>query len=470
MPRFIALAALLATSVILGFTIAVNGGWVAASLTATITLAAALLTCYLTIARTAFSVPFAYLAILGVFHLGFVLQLSIWPDGTEWPTWLYAETLRDSLILCAVAFACYGWGVLAFGSLHGPLQTTKRVYAESTALAWAGAVLAGVGLLSLYAGMARLGIWTGSYAESYTTRLDQDPRLFGIGILALKMGFIAWAIAAPPRWALPIVGVFFVAAAPLLMAGFRGPVIVTAIPMLIILHRVRPVPARVIGAVCIAAAMVVMPAVRLVRSTADMPFVEAVRQAEWLGLFAEAGGSIRPLVETHRLLSDDVESYWYGQSYLMALMRVVPNVGVGAEYSIGLGGKLPPNHWLTATVAPHTYRRGGGLGFSGVAEPYLNFGVAGILLFFLAMGYALAQGERLSLRSPFYASVFMVATSALLWTARNDFMEVFRLSAWFAVVCVLVALAEYVLRRPSRRKVVGKNPVGAEHLLRPVAR
>ena len=65
---------------------------------------------------------------------------------------------------------------------------------------------------------------------------------------------------------------------------------------------------------------------------------------------------------------------------------------------------------------------GEGVGFTAIGEPYLNFGLPGVIAFFLALGYLLGRLDQVNLLE---RPGLLVFASAILWhliqTVRDDF-------------------------------------------------
>lgn len=126
--------------------------------------------------------------------------------------------------------------------------------------------------------------------------------------------------------------------------------------------------------------------------------------------------------------------YRLGQSYWLALTNAIPNVGLQMEFSgreeflsKGVADKkalsvMLPADWYTYIVDRWMFDRGGGTGFSTIAEAYLNFGVVGVMGFFYAVGFMLARLDQQDLR---YNPNLLVIAGAMLWpllkTVRNSF-------------------------------------------------
>ena len=99
----------------------------------------------------------------------------------------------------------------------------------------------------------------------------------------------------------------------------------------------------------------------------------------------------------------------------MALQRVASNFSPewqGATY-IPLED-LPPTHWVTRLAAPWKYNHYGGIGFSAVAEPYVNFGWAGVLAYFLLLAMALVWADRFDASRPTRLTMWATVLGPLL--------------------------------------------------------
>jgi hypothetical protein len=202
------------------------------------------------------------------------------------------------------------------------------------------------------------------------------------------------------------------------------------------------------------ALLAVMPLVRSVRAErlADrgMPATMTIRAP--LMALEEMGGSLRALVHTIQFL--DIEPFRWGQTYWQALRSAVPNVAFqwqGGEYLPV--EQLPPSHWMTLQAAPEAYHAHGGLGFSAVAEPYMNFGAPGVAAYFFLLAFALVAAYRFDVSRPTRLALWAVVMGPLLWTVRNDFHGFFR--------PVILGLASIALARLLANSwVLNSWPVG----------
>ncbi|MDP2326143.1 MAG: O-antigen polysaccharide polymerase Wzy, partial [Gammaproteobacteria bacterium] len=151
---------------------------------------------------------------------------------------------------------------------------------------------------------------------------------------------------------------------------------------------------------------------------------------------AELGGSAGVLAITLQYVPAE-DQYRYGSTYLTYLRQMVPNVGGMKDVSespqavLAESGsltaalqKFSPSIWATVRVLGVTSALygGQGVGFSGIAEPYFNFGFGGVVVFFLGAGVFFARMEAGNLLLNFRWLVF---STLFYWffigTVRNEF-------------------------------------------------
>jgi len=378
------------------------------------------------------SLPCGYLGLLGLFHLGLIVPACLGYAPPREARWLFSSTTPKALLLCVVAFAAFSVGTAVAG-LRAPRRPLPGAIAQhSRGLLIGGVVLGLVGTALLTAGAFRIGMLDVLYREFFAVRELEDPRLFGIGYMFATMGMVIAGVGAN-RAQLRIVGLASVIVlGPLFLYGFRGHLIVYFIALLMIWHRKDRRMARQVAVAGLVLVLLLSPAVRLLRAGGTESLTEALSSVGALDLLTEAGGSLRPLVETVDALDYDNVGYWYGASYAAAFTRIVPNAS--PKWSAPESrNERDPASWITARVEPLAQQTGGGIGYSGIAEPYLNFGPMGVLLFFLLLGFVLARLDRMNL-GIHAAAVVACGYAALLWTVRNDFSNLIRPVVWGALV------------------------------------
>ncbi|MEQ1637426.1 MAG: O-antigen polysaccharide polymerase Wzy [Methylococcales bacterium] len=167
---------------------------------------------------------------------------------------------------------------------------------------------------------------------------------------------------------------------------------------------------------------------------------------------SEMGASIKALASVLQLVPK-MDGYRYGSSYLYSAVDALPNISgtinieASREYVIKQKNSDPdainhmhPADWLTYRIAPWDFSHGFGVGFSAIAEPYLNFGTFGVFFFFGILGYGLGKLDSIPLfQSPF----ILIFSASMLWplirTVRNDSSNFFKpfiftlliLAAWW---------------------------------------
>jgi O-antigen polysaccharide polymerase Wzy len=391
-----------------------------------------------------------YFYLLGLFHLGLVVPWALGVAASEPPPWLITNDLNPALAIVIVAITSYHAGAAMAVWLWPPEpDPASNVRSYNSVLCAAGLAIVGLGLLAFCAGIQSLGLerlLRSDYAETYTLASHYDPRLFATSMTFVPLGLYL-AAASARRAILPwVLGCGIAWGGCILFLGFRGYALVPAITILAVLHKrgIRlPRLAYLVGLPLVLAAIPFIRAARAQRLADRGVATELTVQAPLLAL-EEMGGSLRALVHTIQFL--DNEPLRWGQTYWLALRSAVPNVALhweGGEYLPV--EQLPPSHWLTLQAAPEAYRAHGGLGFSAVAEPYMNFGAPGVAAYFFLLAMLLVAAYRFDFSRPTRLALWAVVLGPLLWTVRNDFHGFFR-----PVVLGLAGIAAAHLLASSR--------------------
>jgi oligosaccharide repeat unit polymerase len=167
---------------------------------------------------------------------------------------------------------------------------------------------------------------------------------------------------------------------------------------------------------------------------------------------SEMGGTMETLAYTMDLLPND-RDYEYGKTYAFAALTILPNIfGTARHPSVERG---TASDWLVRTVSYNTASQGGGLGYSLLAEAYLNFGWAGPPLVMILLGFGFAAAECFAARSasPGGTSLMGVILFFGLIYARAESTDIVRSIVWcgflpLAVLTLFVA-QKHLWRRPS---------------------
>ena len=406
-----------------------------------------------------------YMGALAAFHLGLIVP---WSAGlVEAPTWLpqVSTVLLERTLLCIVlAFCCLelglllGWrGLQARDAWRGAPARAQR---QQSAFYSGGIAVAMMASLAAATNIWWIGIERFlSHSYGYELFAMTDSRLLQMGLFWLLPAgaLVAFVGARPGIETKAVLSLATFVVLVLLWAGDRsGAMSFLGAAAMVWTYRRGPLSRRVLlPAVLVCAGLMPMVAAvrQLPRRDVTLAAIQnAAAAASPLAASSEMGNSVRVLVETLRRVPGEFP-YRRGQSYAGALRRVVPNVGLSTSQDDWNDPEaMPPNHWITYVVAPWTYAAFGGLGFSAVAEPYLNFGVAGIVGYFLALGWVLGRVDVALVRRPSRRNVALVAVvlMPLLITARNDFHNFLRPALWGMAVVVVVEWLHGAPRPVSR--------------------
>jgi oligosaccharide repeat unit polymerase len=382
--------------------------------------------------------PMLYLALLGLFHLGLVVPWALGLYNVGQIPWFRIHGMAQPLTLIIYSILSFQFGLfLAFSTHTNAKKSFKKDDSnlEDTRVFTAGCLLFLTAAIMFVADLMALdpvGYYRMTYSEIVTRQLESAPRFFGSGMTISFIGLYLAAAGASRRQlqtALLATGLWV---SMLFYIGYRGPALIAGLIVCVIglKKRVR-FPGWFPWAVT-AFLLVAVPIESVVREKApnERSFIRSFSGINILDAPAEMGASIRPLIETLDLIGPG--QFRHGATYLLGLKGILPNLS--PRWRPGMREQsvddLPPSYWITAVAEPWVYKNYGGLGFSAVAEPYMNFGTPGVVIFFLLLAFLLIHIERISIRSSYALAGWALILGSLLYTTRNDFSSFFRTTAW----------------------------------------
>lgn len=469
---------------------ALDGATFAPSLVAVIWLA-----CYLVASYRAFGTIYlftsAYVIGLFVFHLGLLLQ-----DGfgliapLKWESGLGPWAIRAAWST-NLALACIGTGLSAYALMYRPRKLPSPAAASALAQQnLAGLYDVGVGLL-----IASCVLFVAAFANYGNllalTRLElfhlSDTRFISVFSMMAPSAAIALLLGATRKGQRRLAyAVALFAFVVFLLSGQRTtalfPLMAGAVCWVKLGRRINPLLAGAAGL----SLLLIIPVVGYLRTLGtygDITNTEAISQAaEYADVgaaFREMGGSIGPLMYTLMLIPAE-ETYRYGSSYLNYFLDVIPNVGLQADSSTSREAvlqilrsqgreaallKMNPGDWASFHIIPEQFAFGGGAGYSGIAEPYFNFGYAGILVYFVALGLFLGRLESMPLilqRNWLFFGVLMYWH--LLPTVRNGFAVFLKPTVFILIAIIIWALVRRFFPRSAPRAAPVATPEPAPAL------
>lgn len=434
--------------------------------------------------RTSYLFTSAYVMSLVVFHLGLLGQYTV--AGIDSPGWsgLDVRWLSNAGWYTVIALASLGLGFSAACLLSRKARERHRVadvgvYA-STNLSRVrnlgyGLALAS-GLLVLLA-IAQLGNIL-KYTRFELFYLVADTRSIGVFTMFAPSAALAMVLTAQTKtqrrfgylFAIAMLGI-------LLLSGYRSVALFPLLAGIVVWVKLgRRIPVGIAVAVLFSV-LFIIPIAGYLRSLGPydrltlQDFIESTNKASVGDAFASMGSALGILATTIESIPKD-EQYRYGRSYVSHLQSALPNLGFTMDLSNSRAEiyqamqlnrearlRLAPSDWASLVIIPTAFLQGHGVGFSAIAEPYLNFGYAGVVVFFVLLGIFLARFDQvpllLSYRWLTFATIFFWN---MLVTVRNDF-GVFTKPAIFTAICLGLWIA--VRRFVPVPWLQGRNPQNA---------
>ena len=366
----------------------------------------------------------------------------------------YPDFTARSLMLCGAALPAFLAGYLARQIRPVRMASSANLLRSAAAAPILGHLGFGLFVLAVMARFIFIFLIVGAgtfFGRRYiTTDLAQVSgshlyfisEVFSrIAVVTMAVGY-AWArgkLAPALFW--PIYGAFLLL---LLVDGERGVVFATLLSLVIVRHRfIKPFKWKtlLIGATALLFLFAAVRVARMMPERSLSGLMQALSgQSEGLSfrdMMAETGGSFVTINRTvHRVPS--MEGHKYGATLLPGAVSVIPGAyGLSLRATGGFAASylMTPASWLT-------YREAGlktvtsGLGFSNVAESYLNFGAIGVPVVFFMVGSWVRGTEIKSYANPslMRVAMFVATTDVLFYWSRASLDAWFRPLVWTAIM------------------------------------
>lgn len=345
-----------------------------------------------------------------------------------------------------------GLGAVMFAAYPRLLKKVEALGSER----WAGTTSAvGVGMALVASVPAVLVLWRagsvvvesgymGLYQvdapTSYNAALDRIAGFFVPGCLFALAG----AKRNSVRKSIAVSGISIYACW-LVFLGFRGWAILPVVSAATIWHyRFGRLSWRWVAFTAMVLLFVVFPLVPVVRTTSGFErysltslrgAYETIENPARV-MFLSMGSTAQTTALTQRLVPAFEDHRW-GKTYLDSFARVFPNV-IGGVHRAAAEGSL--GHWITRYAYPEIAARGGGIGFSFIAEIYLNFGWLGLLPAGIVIGYLVAWMGKVALLGPLPLAAVSTFLSYFVFSVRGDSSVWMRPLFWYALAPVLLAV------------------------------
>ncbi len=421
--------------------------------------------------KTAYLLTSAYIILLCLFHLGGVIPTAFgWTDTTGMDFGTFAPWLERAGWYTVLALACTGVGFsMALKRTNFKIQ--KHVVSEVSAnkvldmIYWDGIGLLIASLIFLGMAIASFGNLL-NYSRVDFFRLGAgDTRGLGAFTMVLPVALIFLVLGARKQsskiFSYSIAAVFFIL---LLLSGSRSNALIPLLVGVVLwvkLGRKIPLP---IALAALAFVLIAIPAVGLLRSSGEAfnkidqtDILKSTENAKIGAGFSEMGSTSNVLASIIRLVPVK-DPYRYGATYLKAVLESLPNIGFKQSGSDRVKAiqevqtnpeallSLIPSDWITYRLDPGKFEAGEGVGFSIIGEPYINFGLVGVIIFFTAAGFWLGRLESISILN---SSRVFVLTGVIAWPlltlVRNDFVTFIKPIVFTLIVLFIWRIASKFL-------------------------
>lgn len=306
-----------------------------------------------------------------------------------------AHLMVVTLLITALGFCGMHLGALT-ASVSSPERRIPKIIdsaRECRLIGWILLAISFVPLLLFLKSSAQTVMsmgYMGLYQTDTTSGVASIPRVLSVfvapGICFILVGSRRIRIN---RWICVIVATIYVLGN--LMVGNRGESTMLFAAFGWLWHRtIKPLPGKRIVVVSLILILVVLPFVGATRTLSGkerfspQAMIERCMSRENLGLqiITEMGNTLRIVAYALDMVPSK-RSMDYGKEYVSSLLTLIPGAYWASEQTY--------SSWLVWQVAPAFAAKGGGLGFSVIAEAYMNFGWPGVFIVLWILGYAIAR-------------------------------------------------------------------------------
>lgn len=393
------------------------------------------------------------------FHIGFsVLRLL----GQDHLIWLRSrasdETLLQTLVFVTACYTLLHLGALLTNVVSSTERVPGRPTHDGTRVYQIGWILLAISLVPLLLQLRSSFevVMSGGYSSLFEGQ-GQDYHTTTHGIYSLISKFylpgvmflLAGSRGRPLGQLMAVLGLALYSGSYLFL-GFRAFSLIPIAVFVWLYHRtVRKLPVFPLVLGGGALFLVVAP---LIRSFRDISGIDRMSfEVLWeafagadnpiLALIAELGGSILTIAFTAELVPE-VRPFEWGYGYLYALANAVPMLKLPDAY--GYAGS-----WLAFHVTPSFAVGGFGLGFSFMAESYMNFGWVGGALFMIVIGGSIVAVQRWARRANDPARFAFIASflPILIFYTRGESISISRPILWYALIPLLAVIVLRLLDR-----------------------
>lgn len=404
------------------------------------------------VAAMIFNAGAAYLYLFGLNTTGLMILDFSFP----------ASISLQTLLLVFLCIAMFHFGALLFaGSRAMPLFPARPVAlpgaptpAQIRFVGWAlilASALPTALQLKQAISVVRTSGYYGLYQQNYATGLQAGSQFLGSFIVPGAL--ILLAGSRDSRRGRVVSGIVVMIYALIqLSLGARYPAVAPMIAFALLWHRaIRPLPRGLMLGVALFVFAFVLP---LVGATRDKPVTDPTdpvptasrKEAPFTGVFVETESTTATIAYTLTLVPS-IRKFDHGIQYFYAATTLMPNLfwTLHPATRHGLAGD-----WVTWIVNPGFAASGGSLGYSFIAEAYLNWGWIGGPIFLGIVGFFFARLVYWGCSAAAPARMAVVASflTFIVFWARGESINIVRPLVWYSLMPYLMILfVAYMDRR-----------------------
>jgi len=384
------------------------------------------------------------------------------------------ETTLDTVFLVAFGLAMFHLGALIstlYNTSNSIAVRQNQVKIQAEDIRTIGWILLAVSVFpALFEFYNALTIvmsvgYFGLFQRDFETSFDAAPQILAAFLVPSSLFIIAGSEKKRVYVFLPLVIIVGYTLTQLFL-GSRAKAILPLIAYAWLWHRcIRPISTALLISIGLALLGIIFPLIAAVRNIngGDRNSLNFLVDAFFsidnptIAVLSEMGGSMTTVAYTLDLVPH-LRYFDMGAGYLYALLTVVPNLFWDIHPTVAHGLAAD---WLIWTVNPYEARLGGGLGFSFIAEAYLNFGWFGAPVALGVIGLLYARlvlwADRLS--DPAKMAMIACFISFFLFYVRQEIASQVRNLVWYSILPYLGAYVIHRLRSRSylKRRTSQKN-------------
>ena len=399
---------------------------------------------YVTLPKSMWSICFIFFSIVGVFHIGLIFANSvngITDEDTLYQIsrWFYNLETDNAIHVVNLAMVGFALGAILFSSYPDDksisLDQSQIIYRKR--LFHIGGVLLGIFVSIFFA----LTIATGAISSygAYLAIVSSDPIIAGVFsylYFFIGIAFVFVCVSYSKGFGYLYFALFAVWAFFAFKIGLRGEVMFpSAVAGCLLGRKGAPIKGYIL-AVGVVAFLILTGIVKNSRVSGDYSGEVAINP---FNAIAEMGSSLRAVQETVKWRKNDHFELLLGASYWAPFERqfalFIPQL---ERINVEDDGRL-----LNIVVQ----KRAGPIGFSAIAEAYINFGEKGVLMIFFLMGWVMAKLD--SSTSNIRNDILIgVALLPIFVTIRNSFIHV---PVQIILGLILASLLMYLAYKKEQR-------------------